>query len=91
MVNGDWSQIDLPRNQRSGLMEALTILRGVKGIGVVEMTSEDVVRHRLVKDIVNAYTKLEEEKRAKRDAQAEEDEKNGVVVNNRRVRNNAQV
>ena len=67
MVNGDWSQIDLPRNQRSGLMEALNILRGVKGIGFVEMTAEDVVRHRLVRDIVNAYTKLDEERRAARE------------------------
>ncbi|PRY08880.1 phosphate starvation-inducible protein PhoH [Pontibacter ummariensis] len=71
MVNGDWSQVDLPRNQRSGLMEALKILRGVKGIGFVEMSGEDVVRHRLVRDIVNAYTKLEEERRAaKEEAEA---------------------
>lgn len=67
MVNGDWSQVDLPRNQRSGLMEVLNILRGVKGIGFVEMSAEDVVRHRLVRDIVNAYTKLEEERRAARE------------------------
>ncbi|MFD2514999.1 PhoH family protein [Pontibacter locisalis] len=67
MVNGDWSQVDLPRNQRSGLMEALKILRGVKGIGFVEMSAEDVVRHRLVRDIVNAYTVLEEERRAARE------------------------
>lgn len=67
MVNGDWSQVDLPRNQRSGLMEVINILRGVKGIGFVEMTSEDVVRHRLVRDIINAYTKLEEDRSATRE------------------------
>ncbi|TXK50507.1 phosphate starvation-inducible protein PhoH [Pontibacter qinzhouensis] len=67
LVNGDRSQIDLPRNQRSGLMEALHILKDIKGIGFVEMTAEDVVRHRLVRDIVNAYTKLDEERRAARD------------------------
>ncbi|WP_187261925.1 PhoH family protein [Pontibacter beigongshangensis] len=64
LVNGDRSQIDLPRNQRSGLMEALHILKDINGIGFVEMTAEDVVRHRLVRDIVNAYTKLDEERRA---------------------------
>ncbi|MFT2008010.1 PhoH family protein [Pontibacter sp. 13R65] len=67
LVNGDRSQIDLPRNQRSGLMEALHILRDIKGIGFVEMTAEDVVRHRLVRDIVNAYTKLDEDRRAAKD------------------------
>jgi len=76
MVNGDWSQVDLPRNQRSGLMEVINILRGVKGIGFVEMTSEDVVRHRLVRDIINAYTKLEESRSTTRDEPktAEKDE-----------------
>ncbi|WP_114782406.1 PhoH family protein [Botryobacter ruber] len=64
MINGDRSQIDLPRSQRSGLMEALHVLRDVKGIGFVEMKPEDVVRHRLVKDIVNAYAKADEERRA---------------------------
>ena len=83
MVNGDWSQIDLPRNQRSGLMEALNILRGVKGIGFVEMTSEDVVRHRLVRDIVNAYTKLDEERRAAREEAKAAETGEAVKVNGR--------
>jgi phosphate starvation-inducible PhoH-like protein len=55
MVNGDRSQIDLPTRQKSGLMQALDILKDIPGIGYVEMTAEDVVRHRLVKDIVLAY------------------------------------
>lgn len=57
MVNGDRSQIDLPTRQKSGLMQALDILKDIQGIGYVEMTAEDVVRHRLVKDIVLAYDK----------------------------------
>ncbi|SNR83368.1 phosphate starvation-inducible protein PhoH [Hymenobacter mucosus] len=59
MVNGDRSQIDLPTKQKSGLIQALDILRDVNGIGFVEMTSEDVVRHRLVKQIVQAYDKFD--------------------------------
>jgi phosphate starvation-inducible PhoH-like protein len=59
MVNGDRSQIDLPTRQKSGLMQALDILKDVQGIGFVEMTAEDVVRHRLVKEIVQAYDKFD--------------------------------
>jgi phosphate starvation-inducible PhoH-like protein len=57
IVTGDTSQIDLPRNQRSGLKEALRILNDVKGIGFVELSEKDVVRHRLVRDIIDAYQK----------------------------------
>lgn len=59
MVNGDRSQIDLPTKQKSGLIQALDILRDVNGIGFVEMTAEDVVRHRLVKQIVQAYDRFD--------------------------------
>jgi phosphate starvation-inducible PhoH-like protein len=55
IVTGDGSQIDLPRNQISGLGDALNVLKGVKGIGFVKLDSADVVRHRLVKDIIEAY------------------------------------
>jgi phosphate starvation-inducible protein PhoH and related proteins len=55
IVTGDTSQIDLPRNQRSGLKEATRILTDVKGIGFVELSEKDVVRHRLVRDIIEAY------------------------------------
>ena len=61
MVNGDRSQIDLPTRQKSGLMQAMDILKNVQGIGYVEMTSEDVVRHRLVKEIVEAYDQFDNE------------------------------
>jgi phosphate starvation-inducible PhoH-like protein len=55
IVTGDTSQIDLPSNQRSGLKEATRILWNVKGIGFVELSDKDVVRHRLVRDIIEAY------------------------------------
>lgn len=55
IVTGDTSQIDLPRNQRSGLKEAIRILNEVKGIGFVELSEKDVVRHKLVRDIIEAY------------------------------------
>ncbi|MBX2962526.1 MAG: PhoH family protein [Cyclobacteriaceae bacterium] len=57
IVTGDRSQVDLPRKQHSGLHEAVTILKGVKGIGVLELTEKDVIRHKLVRDIIDAYAK----------------------------------
>jgi phosphate starvation-inducible PhoH-like protein len=58
IVTGDTSQIDLPSNQRSGLKEAVRILGHVKGIGFVELSEKDVVRHKLVRDIIEAYNKV---------------------------------
>lgn len=55
IVTGDRSQIDLPRNHKSGLVEAVEVLKDVKGIGFVQLEGEDVVRHRLVKEIIKAY------------------------------------
>lgn len=60
IVTGDASQIDLPSKQSSGLKEAIRILGGVKGIGMVELNEKDVVRHRLVRDIIEAYNKAAE-------------------------------
>ena len=57
IITGDMTQIDLPRDQRSGLKEALKILEGVEGIGVVNLGQKDIVRHKLVTRIVNAYDK----------------------------------
>lgn len=57
IVTGDVSQIDLPVRQSSGLREAVRILKDVKGIGFVELNEKDVVRHRLVRDIIDAYEK----------------------------------
>jgi len=55
IITGDMTQIDLPRGQRSGLSEALKILKDVEGIGFVELNKKDIVRHKLVTRIVNAY------------------------------------
>lgn len=60
IITGDRSQVDLPKHQKSGLMEALEILKDVKGIGFVELAGEDVVRHRLVKDIIAAYDRADQ-------------------------------
>lgn len=55
IVTGDTSQIDLPKSQKSGLIEALEILKDIKGIGFVHLGQKDIVRHKLVTRIVNAY------------------------------------
>lgn len=61
IITGDTTQIDLPRTVQSGLLQALRILRGVKGIGVIEYEKKDIVRHPLVQRIVDAYEKREKE------------------------------
>jgi phosphate starvation-inducible PhoH-like protein len=61
IVTGDASQIDLPRKQASGLKEALLILANIKGIAKVFLDEDDVMRHQLVKDIIRAYDKEENE------------------------------
>ena len=62
IITGDTSQIDLPRTQKSGLIEALHILAGVDGIGIVNLTEKDIVRHKLVTRIVHAYEDYDKEK-----------------------------
>ncbi len=57
IITGDLTQVDLPRNQRSGLMTAARILKNIHGIAHIELDEDDVVRHRLVKDILRAYNK----------------------------------
>lgn len=61
IITGDCSQIDLPRTTQSGLIQALRILRGVKGIGVIEYEKKDIVRHPLVQRIVDAYEHREKD------------------------------
>ncbi|MDO4737030.1 MAG: PhoH family protein [Bacteroidales bacterium] len=63
IITGDLTQIDLPRNVKSGLKEAKEVLEKVKGISFVEMDEKDIVRHKLVTRIVNAYHKYESEKK----------------------------
>ena len=57
IVTGDTTQIDLPHSVRSGLIEALGLLKDIKGIGFIELTKKDIVRHKLVTRIVEAYEK----------------------------------
>jgi phosphate starvation-inducible protein PhoH and related proteins len=66
IITGDLTQIDLPKNQKSGLEKATRILRHIDGIGYLQLDEEDVVRHRLVKAIIRAYegAKEEEEQRS---------------------------
>jgi len=59
VVNGDPGQIDLPRRQVSGLKEAMLTLKEIKGIALVYFDEKDVIRHKLVKEIISAYKKLE--------------------------------
>lgn len=59
MITGDPGQIDLPRSTTSGLKEALLILKNVEGIGIIYLDDKDVVRHRLVKKVIEAYKTIE--------------------------------
>lgn len=70
IITGDMSQIDLPKNQVSGLGRAIHILRNINGITHIELDGEDVVRHRLVKEIIKAYDREYKETDKKNDAQA---------------------
>lgn len=65
VVTGDITQTDLPTGARSGLVEAMRILRGIEGIAIHEFSERDVVRHKLVQRIILAYEKYEREKRTK--------------------------
>ena len=67
VITGDSTQIDLPRNQPSGLMRSVDLLRGVEGIGVIELTGSDVIRHPLVKRVISAFEKMEAEAQIKKD------------------------
>jgi phosphate starvation-inducible PhoH-like protein len=62
IITGDMTQIDLPKTQKSGLVEALEILKDVEGIGIVELNRKDIVRHKLVTRIVNAYERFDKGK-----------------------------
>ena len=64
IITGDITQIDLPRSVNSGLVQALKVLKGVPGIGMVEFGKKDIVRHQLVQRIVEAYQRWDDEKKA---------------------------
>ncbi|MBP3471418.1 MAG: PhoH family protein [Paraprevotella sp.] len=74
IVTGDRTQIDLPPSQHSGLIEAMQILKGVKGIAFIEMSKKDIVRHKLVTRIVEAYEKHSRKRNTVHKANRQEDE-----------------
>ena len=55
IITGDITQIDLPRHQQSGLIQAMHILNGIKGISIIQLDNNDVIRHKLVTKIIRAY------------------------------------
>ena len=76
VVTGDPGQVDLPRGVTSGLKDAVEALRGVKGVGVVELSASDVIRHEVVSRIIRAYELHESKKRAQRETQGEQNGNN---------------
>jgi phosphate starvation-inducible PhoH-like protein len=74
IITGDPTQIDLPKNQQSGLFKATRLLKNIDGISYIELDEEDVVRHRLVKSIIKAYNK-DDERNMKEKEQKEQEKK----------------
>jgi phosphate starvation-inducible PhoH-like protein len=68
VITGDITQIDLPNGRTSGLVEASHLLRGIRGIAFVQFDQRDVVRHPLVQEIIAAYERDEQTRRAAREA-----------------------
>jgi hypothetical protein len=79
VITGDVTQTDLPDSERSGLVEAMRILRGVRGISICEFTREDVVRHPLVMKIIAAYERDDARREMARMARLEAMEEGGAV------------
>ena len=79
IVTGDITQIDLPASQKSGLIQALHILKDIKGISFIEMNKKDIIRHKLVTRIVEAYEKYEERQK-EQSHQAKEEHYTGKMV-----------
>lgn len=67
VITGDMSQVDLPHKQKSGLAYALDVVKEVEGIGIVRLGQNDVIRHSLVKRIIDAFDKMEAEERTKKE------------------------
>ena len=63
VITGDITQVDLPDGKKSGLITVMKILKSVNDIEIIKFNQKDVVRHRLVQDIIKAYEKYDEEKR----------------------------
>ena len=60
IITGDITQIDLPKKTKSGLLQVINILKGIDGIGFSQLDETDVVRHKLVRDIIKAYDQKDE-------------------------------
>lgn len=60
IVTGDLTQIDLPPTQISGLVQALEVLEGIEGLSIIRMTKKDIVRHKLVTRVVDAYDRYDQ-------------------------------
>lgn len=75
IVTGDETQIDLPHRNDSGLIQAMRILKGIKDISIIRFDEKDIVRHKLVRDIVNAYERYQTEQNAKREERESTQEK----------------
>ncbi|MFA6812028.1 MAG: PhoH family protein, partial [Bacteroidaceae bacterium] len=73
IITGDLTQVDLPRPQMSGLIQALRILKGVKGISLVELNKHDIVRHRLVERIVEAYDRYDKSQKEEHEMRKREE------------------
>ena len=82
VITGDITQIDLPKNQPSGLPQAIEVLKDVKGIDFIFLSEKDVVRHKLVTDIVNAYKKYYHDNDEDDDKVEAKAEKNDNIDNN---------
>lgn len=78
IVTGDVTQIDLPSGKRSGLIEAQRVLKGIKGIDFIEFDYSDVVRHRLVQRIIEAYEKYDQTRAAHQETEADSEEKDAA-------------
>lgn len=72
IITGDMTQVDLPKNQKSGLLKATKILTNIDGIAHIQLDEADVVRHRLVKSIIRAYDKAQEQEEAEEEANKEQ-------------------
>ena len=81
VVNGDVTQIDLPVGKKSGLVNAVDVLKNVEGIRFMYLTERDVVRHELVKKIIKSYDQYE--KKEKHIAEKKQDQKKNTHRNNK--------
>ncbi len=73
IITGDVTQIDLPSSTTSGLIQAMQILKGVKGIGKIEFDKKDIVRHKLVQRIVDAYDKFDHKRKVEKEKEKQKD------------------